>query len=146
MNPAHSVGKIVEHSVSNNAPTKPSLAHSAAPTKNGSDGLGSRGPITVNGVHPITHRKPTVQVKGTAVSHASTLKKPSEELIREQGAVTDKKLGDGKKEPPKDVSGKVSMLNKASGESKSIGSVEGEKRTAAQIMYPKKLGLRGMVA
>jgi hypothetical protein len=142
--PESSVGKIIEHSVPNNAPTKPSLSHSASVTRNGSDGLGSRGPITVNGVHPITHRKPMVQKHGAPV-HAAPAKKPSQELIKEQGAVTDNKLGDGKHIHEGKHVEKMAAANAKAGESKTSGSTAEEQKTAAQIMYPKKIGLRGKV-
>lgn len=142
--PTASVGKIVKHSVPNNAPTQPSLPHSAAVTRNGPDGTGSRSPITHNGIHPITRMRPQVEKRGEAGSSKDV--KPKTEDVKRMGATTHHSPEDSK--PNDKLSKQVAQANAKSGESKSHGTTsasDGKKKSMAEIMYPQRKGLRGMV-
>lgn len=74
------------------------------------------GPITHNGIHPITHQRPTIASEG--------------------------KKGHEKAAPPKEGEKAAAGAKEtgASGEHKPVGKQE---KSMAEIMYPKKLGLRG---
>lgn len=102
----------------------------------------NNGPITHNGIHPITHMRPKVEKHGE-IGHAQE-KKPAEAEVKRQGATRHS----SPEKDGKDVAKQVADANAKSGESKSQGTTSAshdKKKTMAEIMYPQRKGLRGMV-
>lgn len=85
----------------------------------------AEGPITKNGIHPITHQKPTVKAIGHKGSEREA--KPKATEVAKEGA---KPVGGGKHmqvgKTAKPMEGKVAAAE-----------------TLANKFYPTKLGLRG---